>query len=77
MKNYYSVSPATGKPTGIKGYDYDDESITIYFTSGSIYTYTYGSCGAGHVESMKQLADSQDGLNTYTTKNKPPFASKR
>ena len=76
MKNYHSVSPITGKPTGIRDYDYDKESISIYFTSGSRYTYTYDSCGADHVEAMKALADSQDGLNTYTTKHKPPYASK-
>lgn len=77
MKNYYSVSPVTGKPTGIRGYEYDAQSITIYFTSGAAYHYTYGSAGSGHIETMKKLADSQDGLNTYVTQHKPGFAWKR
>jgi hypothetical protein len=76
MKNYYNVSPVTGKTTGIRGYDYGDDYITIYFSSGSVYTYTYLSAGEVHVEAMKALADGQEGLNTYTTKHKPPFASK-
>ncbi|UVQ44632.1 hypothetical protein NXY11_15660 [Parabacteroides faecis] len=76
MKTYYNISPLTGKPTGIRGYDYGDDYITVYFTSGSMYTYTLDSCGATHLETMKRLADAQNGLNTYLTKNKPPFASK-
>ena len=45
MKNYYHVSPSTGKRTGVKGYDYDNNSMTVYFTSGSVYVYTLESCG--------------------------------
>jgi len=77
MNSYHSVSPVTGKPTGIRGYEYDNQSITIYFTSGSTYHYTDGSAGSAHIETMKQLADSQEGLNTYVTKYKPDYAWKR
>lgn len=77
MKYYYSVSPATGKPSGIKGYMYGDDYITLYFTSGAVYTYTVNSCGSVHIENMKRLADAQSGLNTYVTKYKPPYFSKR
>lgn len=77
MKNYFNVSSLTGKPTGVKGYDYGSDYIIIYFTSGSEYTYTLDSCGATHLNTMKRLADAQSGLNTYLTKNKPSFASKR
>lgn len=76
MKSYNNVSPLTGKTSGVRGYDYGDDYITIYFTSGSKYTYTLGSCGAAHLATMKRLADAQSGLNTYLTKNKPPFATK-
>lgn len=76
MKSYYNVSPLTGKASGVRGYEYGDDYITIYFTSGSKYTYTLDSCGSTHLATMKRLADAQNGLNTYLTKNKPPFASK-
>lgn len=77
MKNYSHVSPLTGKSSGVKGYEYGDDFITIGFTSGVVYTYTIASCGATHLATMKRLADAQSGLNTYLTKNKPPYASKR
>ena len=76
MKSYYSISSSTGKPTGVRGYDYGDDYIKIYFTSGRVYTYTLASCGATHLANMKRLADAQSGLNTYLTRNKPPYASK-
>lgn len=76
MKGYFNISPVTGKPSGVRGYDYGSDSITIYFTSGAAYTYTVASCGTNHIQTMKRLADAQSGLNTYVTKNKPPFASK-
>ena len=74
MKNYYHISPSTGKRSGVRGYDYGADYIKIYFTS--VYTYTLASCGATHLEKMKRLADAQSGLNTYVTRNKPPYASK-
>lgn len=77
MQSYYSISPITGKPTGIRGYDYDAESITVYFTSGAVYHYTYDTAGESDIETMKRLADAQEGLNTFLTKNKPGFAWKR
>lgn len=77
MKNYYSVSSATGKSTGVRGYDYDDNSITLSFTSGHVYVYSIESCGYTHINKMKLLADAQGGLNTYVTQNKPPYADKK
>ena len=76
MNSYYNVSPVTGKPSGVKSYVYGDDYITIHFSSGAVYTYTVDSCGLKHIETMKRLADAQSGLNTYVTKNKPPFSSK-
>ncbi len=76
MISYYNVSVSTGKPSGVRGYEYGDDYITIYFTSGSVYTYTNASCGSSHIENMKRLAEAQRGLNTYVTRYKPPYASK-
>ncbi len=77
MKSYSSISPLTGKPSGVRGYIYGEDYITIYFTSGERYTYTLASSGAEHLAAMKRLADNQSGLNTYITKNKPPYSSKK
>jgi hypothetical protein len=77
MESYFSISPLTGKPTGIRGYEFGADDITIYFTSGSIYNYSIASCGDGHIQTMKSLAIAQEGLNTYVTKHKPDFAWKR
>lgn len=77
MKPYRSISPITGKPSGVLGYDYDNDSITVYFTSGAVYHYTVASCGSVHIATMKRLADAQSGLNSYLTRNKPSYAWKR
>lgn len=76
MTPYHSISPLTGKASGVKGYEYDSNSITVHFRNGEIYTYTIASCGASHIRKMKRLADAQSGLNTYITKKRPPYASK-
>jgi len=76
MKSYFSISPLTGKETGVKGYEYGADYITLYFASGLTYKYTVSSCGSGHIAEMKRLADAQSGLNTYVTRHKPPHASK-
>lgn len=75
MIPYFSISPSTGKRTGIKGYDIGEDYITVYFTSGSIYTYSVASCGADQISTLKALAAAQSGLNSYLTKNKPNPAS--
>lgn len=77
MKPYHNFSPITGKSSGVAGYEYGDDYIVIYFTSGAEYTYTHASCGESHINTMKRLADAQSGLNTYVTKYKPAYASKR
>ena len=77
MKHYSNTSPITGKPSGVRGYDYDRDSVTVYFTSGAVYHYTVDSCGSSHIENIKRLADAQSGLNTYLTRNRPPQAWNR
>ena len=76
MKPYYSTSPITGKRSSVQGYEYGEDYVTVYFSNGSVYTYTLESCGEGHLSTIKRLADAQSGLNTYLTKFKPPYASK-
>ena len=75
MIPYFSISPKTGKRTGIEGYDEGEDYITVYFTSGSNYTYSVASCGADEISKLKSLAAAQSGLNSYLTKNKPNPAS--
>lgn len=66
----------SGKPSGVIAYDYDTTSITVQFTNGEIYIYTYSSCGVNHVNEMKILAKNQLGLSTYIVKNQPTYRSK-
>lgn len=73
MKAYYHVSPVTGRPSGVKGYEYGDDYIVLFFTSGAQYVYNWISCGRLHIDMMKELADKQSGLNTYVTRYKPGF----
>lgn len=75
MKSYCSISPITGKPSGVIGYDIGDTYIKVYFKSGRAYTYSINSCGEYQLSIIKELAESQHGLNTYLTKNKPPYES--
>jgi hypothetical protein len=51
--------------SGVAAYDTGPRSITIQFTDGKIYRYTYAKPGAHHVEAMKELAVEGKGLATY------------
>ena len=62
--------------SGVRGYEYGSDYITVYFKRGGTYTYTNGSCGSSSIETMKALANRQRGLNTFISQNKPPFSSK-
>lgn len=39
--------------------------ITVQFSTGHPYTYSYGKAGVAHVEKMKELARAGRGLNSY------------
>lgn len=54
-----------GGETGVAAYETGPRSITIRFTDGSTYRYTYAKTGADHVEAMKGLAVEGKGLTTY------------
>lgn len=56
--------------SGVDSYQIDDTSITVLFKGGSKpYTYSYESAGQHHIDQMKQLARSGDGLNAYINHN--------
>lgn len=51
--------------SGIEAYEISYDSIAVRFKRGGMYLYTYASAGATHIETMKRLALSGDGLNGY------------
>ena len=51
--------------SGVLGYEIGDDYIMVQFKTGAIYTYTYLSAGAEKVETMKVLAKSGNGLNSF------------
>lgn len=55
--------------SGIYGYDIGEDFITIYFSKGTEYKWTYDSAGEGNVNEMKQLARSGSGLNGFINNN--------
>ncbi|MDF8327372.1 MULTISPECIES: hypothetical protein [Aeromonas] len=58
------------RDSGVKGFEINADSITVWF-DGTIrsYTYSYISAGSIHVETMKKLAVSGDGLNAYINRH--------
>lgn len=57
-----------GGDSGVHSYGYGDELIQVQFSDGSIYEYTYQSAGIQNIETMKQLADAGEGLNSFINK---------
>ena len=55
--------------SGIYAYDSGSDFITVFFTSGKQYTYTYESAGTSNVEQMKNLARAGSGLNSFIINN--------
>lgn len=51
--------------SGIRGFDIGADSITVEFSNGPIYRYTYVSAGTANIEEMKKLALQGSGLNGY------------
>ncbi len=45
-----------GGDSGVSDYKIGDDSITVQFSTGEIYLYTYSSAGSAHIEKMKSLA---------------------
>lgn len=76
MKSYTHIDPMTGKQSSVIGYDYGDDYISVYFKSGRMYTYTLQSCGSFHLNTLKKLADAQNGLGSYLSRIKPKYEIK-
>ncbi|MEQ9948929.1 hypothetical protein [Pectobacterium aroidearum] len=52
--------------SGVRGYEIGNDYITVWFDgTAKSYTYSYSGAGRIHVEKMKVLARSGDGLNAY------------
>lgn len=54
-----------GGDSGVVAYELGDDSITVEFSDGSVYLYTYASAGAANIEHMKDLAERGEGLNEF------------
>ncbi len=62
MQRYTDID----RDSGVLGFEIFDTSIKIYFKNGGRpYIYSYRGTGPHHVERMKQLAISGEGLNQY------------
>lgn len=66
MQRYADIN----NDSGVVGYEISATSITVWF-DGTVrpYTYSYAVAGQHHVEKMKKLAQSGDGLNAYINFN--------
>ncbi len=61
MENYTNL----GGNSNVSGYEIGDDWIRVQFGDGSIYRYTYASTGRDDIETMKNLAHSGQGLNSF------------
>lgn len=56
----------TDRDSGVQSFEIRDTSITVKFKgTNRLYTYSYQKAGSYHVENMKRLALTGDGLNEY------------
>lgn len=58
-----------GGNSNVLSYEYGNTYITVQFSSGHPYTYSYESAGRENVETMKKLADQGQGLNSFIMRN--------
>ncbi len=58
-----------GGTSGVAAFDIGPAHITVLFRCGKEYLYDYSSNGKTNVESMKSLAQSGKGLNTFMNKS--------
>ncbi len=61
MEPYRNITGSSG----VKSYEIGDEYITIEFSDGAVYRYTYASAGEENVERMNGLAEAGQGLSTF------------
>jgi hypothetical protein len=63
----------SGKKSGVAGYRIGADYIIVQFTNGTVYKYSYKSCGQTTTETMKQLARASLGLSTFISQNDPAY----
>ncbi len=51
--------------SGVTAYEIGPDYITIEFSDGAVYRYTYASAGQENVEHMKGLATAGQGLDEF------------
>ncbi len=51
--------------SGVTAYEIGPDYITVQFSDGGTYRYTYASAGTENVERMKGLARAGQGLGTF------------
>lgn len=51
--------------SGVVAYEIGPDYITVEFSDGGTYRYTYASASMENVERMKGLAQAGQGLNTF------------
>jgi hypothetical protein len=61
MEHYKNL----GGDSGVVAYENGSDFISVQFSDGSVYLYTYASAGAQNIEHMKQLATCGQGLNSF------------
>lgn len=57
-----------GRDSGILAYEISLSEISVKFSDGSVYRYSYDSAGRDNVEQMKKLAQQGEGLNSFINK---------
>jgi len=73
MQSYKNL----GGDSGVSAYEIGNDYIKVEFQGGALYLYNYNSAGSQHIETMKQLANAGEGLNSYINRNvKKEYASK-
>lgn len=66
MKQYRNI----GGNSGIKGYEYNSDSIWVLFSDNWVYEYRKAVIGTYDFSEMCRLADYGEGLNGYIMRNR-------
>ncbi len=74
MQRYKNLSGQSN----IVAYENGQDYIKVQFATGywKLYTYTNMSAGISTIQHMQSLATAGQGLNSYVSSYKPPYASK-
>lgn len=66
-----------GGDSGVRAFEIGADSITVRFSDGAQYVYTYLSAGQANIEHMKRLAVGGRGLNSFiSTTVRKQYASR-